>query len=218
MLLDLDHIGEASVRPSPYPFFVVPNALVAARAADIAAAFPTIDRPGAISVDQTDHHPLFAQLLDDLRSDAFRAIIADKLDLDLDQRDIVINVRGQVRLTDGNIHTDTPSKLATVLLYFDPPDAASDTGLRILRGSRNLDDAVEEIPSTLGSMLVFKVTPDCWHGHKPFVGQRHSLQLNYLSGVKTIGKHQLAHRLIGRAKRKLNALRYTPARGHIHRL
>ncbi len=207
MLLDLDHIREASVRPAPYPFFVAPNALVAERATDIAAAFPLIDRPGAVGVDQANQSPLFAQLLDDLRGDALREIIAEKLDLDLDHRDIVINVRGQVRLTDGNIHTDTPSKLATVLLYFDPPDAASDTGLRILRGSKDLDDVVEEIPSTLGTMLVFKVTPDCWHGHKPYVGKRHSLQLNYLSGVKTIGKHQLVHRLIGRAKRKLNVLR-----------
>ena len=207
MLLDLDHIREASVRPSPFPFFVVPDALVAGRAADIAAAFPAIDRPGAVGVDQVDQSPLFAQLLDDLRGDALRDIVADKLDLDLDQRDIVINVRGMVRLTDGNIHTDTPSKLATILLYFDPPDAASDTGLRILRNSKDLDDYVEEIPSTLGTMLVFKVTPDCWHGHQPYVGKRHSLQLNYLSGMKTIGKHQLVHRLIGRAKRKLNALR-----------
>ena len=207
MLLDLDHFREASVRPSPFPFFVVPDALVAGRAADIAAAFPAIDRPGAVGVDQFDQSPLLAQLLDDLRGDALRDIVADKLGLDLNQRDIVINVRGMVRLTDGNIHTDTPSKLATILLYFDPPGAASDTGLRILRNSKDLDDYVEEIPSTLGTMLVFKVTPDCWHGHQPYVGKRHSLQLNYLSGVKTIGKHQLVHRLIGRAKRKLNALR-----------
>ena len=207
MLLDLDQIRAAIVRPAPYPFFVVPLALRTDRAADISAAFPTIERVGAVGVDQVDQAPLFAELLDDLRSDAFRAIIADKLDLDLDQRDIVINVRGQVRLTDGNIHTDTPSKLATVLLYFDRPEDASDTGLRILRGNKNLDDIVEEIPSTLGTMLVFKVTPDCWHGHKPHVGRRHSLQLNYLSGVKTIGKHQLLHRLIGRTKRKFSALR-----------
>ena len=207
MLLDLDRIREASVRPSPFPFFSVPNALRADRAADIASAFPAVDRAGAVSVDQLDQKPLFADLLDDLRGDAFRAVIADKLDLDLDGRDIVINVRGSVRLTDGNIHTDTPSKLATVLLYFDPPGQASDTGLRILRSSKDLDHYVEEIPSTLGTMLVFKVTADCWHGHKPHVGRRHSLQLNYLSGVKTVGKHQLLHRLIGRTRRKLSALR-----------
>ena len=207
MLLDLDHIRDAPVRPAPFPFFVVPDALRADRAADVAAAFPAIDRAGAVGVDQVDQQPLFADLLDDLRGDAFRNLIADKLDLDLDQRAIVINVRGAVRLTDGNIHTDTPSKLATVLLYFDRPDDASDTGLRILRGNKDLDDYIEEVPSTLGTMLVFKVTPDCWHGHKPHVGRRHSLQLNYLSGVKTIGKHQLLHRLIGRTRRKLSALR-----------
>lgn len=205
MLLDLDRIRAAALRPTPYPYFVVPGALRADTAMAVAADFPAIDRPGAVDPDQTSPGPAFAQLLDDLRGPELRSIVGDKLDLDLEGRGVVINVRGQVRRTDGNIHTDTPSKLATVLLYFNQDGEAPDTGLRILRGSKNLDDYVEEIPSTLGTMVVFKVTPDCWHGHKPFVGPRHSLQLNYLSGVKTIGKHQLLHRLVGRMKRKLAA-------------
>jgi hypothetical protein len=55
-------------------------------------------------------------------------------------------------------------------------------------------------------MVVFKVTPNCWHGHGAVSGKRLSLQLNYLSGVKTRGKHQLAHRLVGRMKRKVSHL------------
>ena len=76
----------------------------------------------------------------------------------------------------------------------EPGEVADATGLRILRNGRNLDDYVEEVPPLLGTMLAFKVTPDCWHGFKPFSGPRHSLQLNYLSGIKTKHKHEAARR------------------------
>ena len=205
-MLDLTRIRNAPVKVEPYPYFTVEGALAADQAEMIASAFPHIDRPGAIDVEQTQYGAPFAALLDELRSEPFRKLIADKFDVDLEGRDIVINVRGQVRLTDGNIHTDTPSKLVTILLYFNEPGEVDETGLRILKNGRDLDDYVEEMPPTLGTMVAFKVTPNCWHGHKPVAGKRLSLQLNYLSGIKTIGKHQLAHRLVGRLKRKVSHL------------
>lgn len=205
-MLDLQTIRQAPVRHDPYPYFVVPKAFTGPPAAAVAAAFPEIARPGAVDVDDTSYGPAFEALLDELKGDDFRALIAEKFDVDLGGRDIVINVRGKMRLTDGNIHTDTPSKLVTVLLYFNEPGEVDQTGLRILRNGRDLDNFVEEVPPTLGTMLAFKVTPDCWHGHKPLEGKRRSLQLNYLSGIKTVGKHQLGHRLAGRMKRKLAAL------------
>lgn len=170
---------------------------------EAAIAFPRVKRAGAVPVDQTIYGPPFAELLAELRGQPFREIIAEKLDVELDGRPTVITIRGKTRWTDGNIHTDTPSKLVTVLLYFNLPGQADETGLRILRGSKDLDDFVEEIPPTLGTMVAFKVTPNCWHGHKPFEGIRHSLQLNYMSGSKRFGKHQLARRLWSRFKRKM---------------
>ena len=205
-MLDLQRIRNAPVRTEPYPYFMVEGAIAAAEAPQVAADFPVIGRPGAINVDETDFGPAFAALLDELRGEEFRRLIADKLDIDLDCRDIVVNVRGQMRLTDGNIHTDTPSKLVTVLVYFNEPGETDKTSLRILRNGHDLDDFVEEMPPRLGNMVVFKVTPDCWHGHHAVPGKRLSLQLNYLSGVKTRGKHQLAHRLVGRMKRKVSHL------------
>jgi SM-20-related protein len=202
-MLDLQRIRNAPVRSQPYPYFLVEGAIKASDAPKVAADFPDIERPGAINVDNTEFGPAFEALLDELRGDEFRRLIADKLDVDLDDRDIVINVRGQMRLTDGNIHTDTPSKLVTVLVYFNEPGETDKTSLRILKNGKDLEDFVEEIPPRLGNMVVFKVTPNCWHGHHAVHGRRLSLQLNYLSGVKTRGKHQLAHRLVGRMKRKV---------------
>lgn len=107
-MLDLKQIRQAPVRSAPYPYFVVNDAIVANQARDAADTFPQVDRPGAVNVDETDYGAPFGTLLDDLRSDRFRALIAEKLEIDLSGRDIVINVRAQTRLTDGNIHTDTP--------------------------------------------------------------------------------------------------------------
>lgn len=205
-MLDLDRIRNAPVKSEPYPYFFVEQAIRSDLAPKVAADFPEIDRPGAINVETTQFGPSFAALLDDLKSERFRKLIAEKLDVELDNRDIVINVRGQMRLTDGNIHTDTPSKLVTVLVYFNEPGEMDKTSLRILKNGKDLDDFVEEMPPRLGNMVVFKVTPDCWHGHQAVPGKRLSLQLNYLSGVTTRGKHQLAHRLVGRMKRKVSHL------------
>lgn len=205
-MLDLARIRNAPVRLEPYPYFMVEGAIKAAEAPNVAADFPAIDRSGAINVDETEFGPAFGALLDELRGDKFRRLVAAKLDVELEDRDIVVNVRGQMRLTDGNIHTDTPSKLVTVLVYFNEPGETDQTSLRILKNGKDLDDYVEEIAPRLGNMVVFKVTPNCWHGHNAVPGKRLSLQLNYLSGVKTRGKHQLAHRLVGRMKRKVTHL------------
>lgn len=202
-MLDLDRIRAAPVTTEPYPFFIVPGAFSGAEAKEVAADFPAIDRPGAVRLGEAAHGPAFDRLLDDLHSDEFRAVIAEKFGVDLDDKDVVVNVRGKMRLTDGNIHTDTPSKLVTVLVYFNEPGTVDETALRILRNGHDLDNVVAEVPPHLGTMLAFKVTPDCWHGHKAIEGERKSLQLNYLSGIKTRGKHQLGHRLVGRFKRKV---------------
>jgi len=203
MFLDLDRIRSAVVRELPYRYFALFGALCPVEAVEAAEAFPRLARPGAISVEQAGGGPPFDRLLDELRSDEFRSIVAEKLDVDLSGKDIVINVRGQTRVTDGNIHTDTPTKLVTVLLYFNQDGAGGDTALRILNGPGNLDDFVEEVPPILGTMVAFKVTPNCWHGHKPYAGVRKSLQLNYLSGVERVSKHEGGRRFWSHIKRRV---------------
>src|SRR4051812_44752514 len=100
-MLDLAQIQKADVRHSPYPYFIVRDAIAADKAQAAADSFPAINRPGAVDIKETNFGPPFAALIDDLKSAAFRNIIAKKLDVDLDGKDIVVNVRGQVRLTDG---------------------------------------------------------------------------------------------------------------------
>lgn len=203
VFLNLDRIRAAPVRELPYRYFSVLDALFPAEAIEAADAFPQVDRAGAVSADLSPIGPAFVCLLDELRGDEFRNLIGKKLDLDLSDKEVVINVRGRVRVTDGNIHTDAPTKLATVLLYFNREGEGGDTGLRILNGPDDIDDFAEEVPPVLGSMVAFKVTQNCWHGHKPFSGERHSLQLNYLSGIERNGKHEGSKRFWSHLRRRV---------------
>ncbi len=202
-LLDLDAINAAHVSRVPYPYFVSEKALKAGTQARVFDDFPPISRPGAIEAEETLYGPEFGRLLQELRSRPFAEMLSDKLNLELVGRPTTVNVRGMMRWTDGNIHTDSPSKLVTVLMYFNSPGQAEGTGLRILNGNHSIEDYVLEVPPVLGTMVAFKVTPDCWHGHLPYEGPRCSLQLNYLSNRKPVVKHQLAYRLWSRFKRKL---------------
>ena len=110
-------------------------------------------------------------------------------------------VRGVMRSKDGRIHTDSRTKVITVLLYLNASWEGEGGHLRILRGGDDIEDYVEEIPPLAGTMVVFQVTDNCWHGHKPVVGKRQSIQMNYLTGGGARDKHQFFHNLSARLKR-----------------
>jgi hypothetical protein len=200
-LVDYDALDAARLRTDPYPYVIANDIIAADRAADVEADFPEMDKAGSIPVAKLDYGPAFAAFVEELKSDRFRTAIGKKFGVDLKDKEILVTARGQMRITDGNIHTDTPEKLITILIYFnrDWPDRTS--ALRILRGGEDLEDYVEEAPPALGTMVAFKVTDNCWHGHTEMQGPRKSIQMNYLSGVKLRGKHQPLHRLRGQLKR-----------------
>ena len=55
-------------------------------------------------------------------------------------------VRGFVRSRDGEIHTDSKTKLITVLLYMNEGWESDGGRLRILRSGTDLEDSVAEVP------------------------------------------------------------------------
>jgi hypothetical protein len=206
-LLNLAEIQSATLKRDPYPYMVVEDVINADAIEAILGDFPAIDYPGSIPVSEVRYGPAFQTLLDELNGPAFRDTIAARFGLDLANRPIMTTVRGVMRDKDGRIHTDSKTKVITVLLYFNQDWRDSGGHLRILRNGTDLDDFVEEIPPKLGTMVVFQVTDNCWHGHKPVVGKRLSIQMNYLTGEAARGKHQFFHRLSARLK-KLFARRH----------
>ena len=199
--IDYDVLAAEPLRTDPYPFIIARDMIAADRAPAIEADFPEMEKAGSIPIDKLSYGPAFAELVEELKSDRFRSLMGEKFGVDLKDKEILVTARGKMRIKDGNIHTDTPEKLITILIYFnrDWPDRTS--ALRILRNGEDLEDYVEEARPLLGTMVAFKVTDNCWHGHTEMVGERKSIQMNYLSGIKVIGKHQPLHRLKGQAKR-----------------
>ncbi len=200
-MLNMAAIAEARLEQQPFPHFLVTDSLLDDALNGVLQDFPAIDAGGSIPVQQTSAGPRFLELLNVLEGDAFRSLMERKFAIDLEGRPVVTTVRGMMRHKDGRVHTDSRSKLLTVLLYFNREWTAKGGRLRLLDSPDSLDRPVKEIAPLAGTMLGFLVTPDCWHGHTPIEGKRLSLQLNYLVSNSAESKHSLLHGLSARAKR-----------------
>jgi Rps23 Pro-64 3,4-dihydroxylase Tpa1-like proline 4-hydroxylase len=98
----------------------------------------------------------------------------------------MITVRGHTDKTDGRIHTDSLTKIITVLVYLNETWDEGGGRLRLLRSGTDLEDYIDEVPPRFGTLLAFRRSNNSWHGHKPFVGERRTIQLNWVldEGVK----------------------------------
>ena len=132
-------------------------------------------------------------VIDELDSEEFEAVIADKFDVALDGRPKMYSLRGYTRAKDGSIHTDSKDKIITVLLYLNENWQQVGGRLRILRDGANVDNFVAEVPPDNGTLLVFKRSDTSWHGHHPFEGPRRSLQMNWMTSEGSKGWHKVRH-------------------------
>ena len=123
-----------------------------------------------------------------------RTILENKFQVDLKDKPVVSTFRGYSRIKDGKIHSDSKTKIITVLLYLNEKWDESSGLLRMLKEKDNIDNYITEIPASMGSMVAFKVTNNCWHGFIPFEGKRCSIQLNYLN-EEALSKHKIRHKL-----------------------
>lgn len=202
-------IESASLSREPFDHFIVPQALEPACAAGLGAEFPAIQSAGSFSLKDAPPGPILSAVIQDLLSDRFRHRMEAVFGLDLTGRPAVVTLRGQACDRDGRIHTDSKTKLLSLLLYLNDEWPSPGGRLRLLRNARSLDDAVVEIPPTMGRLLVFRRSDDSWHGHTPFAGQRRALQLNFLSSDRASFVGGLRHRLsaIGKARVAASARR-----------
>ena len=110
-------------------------------------------------------------------------------------------MRGFTREKDGEIHTDTKSKIITVLLYMNEGWEKSGGRLRVLRSPTNLEDYAAEISPNGGTLLVFRRSENSWHGHYPFEGPRRTIQMNWVTDQGVVDREQGRHRLSTRIKK-----------------
>lgn len=184
----------------PFPHLLVRNFLSRETVAKIAGDFPKLPGPGAFPPAALKPKGHFAGLIEELAGPWLRQAIENKFSIDLAGSPLIWTVRGYVRERDGAVHTDTRSKLVTLLLYLNEDWTSAGGRLRLLRSRDALDDPVVEVPPLGGTLLVFRRSDHSWHGHLPHAGERRALQLNFMTDAKIAAREQARHLLSARVK------------------
>ena len=117
--LRLEALRATPLVSEPFAHLVVPGLVSAAGLAAINADYPKISSPGSFPTDQVTFGPAFQTLLDELESDEFREAFEEKFKLDLTSRPTITTVRGRCDAGDGKIHTNSKTKIITVLIYMN---------------------------------------------------------------------------------------------------
>jgi hypothetical protein len=180
----------------PFDFIIVEEFVRREVMASLVADFPEIRRHGSFPVDSVAGGPAFARLVTALTGAALRHAIEDKFGIDLG----LLTVRGRSDGKDGRIHTDSVTKIITLLLYMNPEWDRAEGRLRLLRGPRNLEDYAAEVAPVAGAMLAFRCSARSFHGHYAHVGVRRSLQLNWVTESSVVRRELGRHRWSARLK------------------
>lgn len=193
--LDLDRLDGTPLTRDPFEFLIVPGFLKAESLPALHADFPKVKGPGSFPVSTLGIGSTFGRLLAELEGPDMRAAIERKFGVDLKNRPTMITVRGRCRADDGGIHTDSVTKIITVLIYFNGKWESSGGRLRMLRGANDIEDYVAEVPPVEGTLLAFRRSDKSFHGHKSFEGERRAIQLNWVSGPDVVRRELSRHRL-----------------------
>jgi hypothetical protein len=201
---DFAVLERAPLERDPFEFVVIPNFLKSERFPEILADYPEVPGPGSHPPSELSIRGHFQGLMAELLGPEFRAAIERKFAIDLTGRPTMYTVRGFVNERDGSIHTDTETKIITVLLYMNEHWQADAGRLRLLRSADDLEDFVAEVPPNGGTLLVFKRADNSWHGHKPVVGPRRAIQLNWVTSQDVVDYEQRRHQISTKFKKFKN--------------
>jgi SM-20-related protein len=198
--LNVEKFRTTPLTRDPFDFIIVPGFLREEAREALNADFPDIAKPGSYPVSEVHYGASFQGLLDEIQGPEFTTVVGEKFGVDLSGRPTMVTVRGRCQQKDGRIHTDTETKIITLLIYMNQGWEDQGGRLRLLRGVDDLDDMIAEVPPEWGTMLAFRRSDNSFHGHKPFVGQRRSIQLNWVTEASVV-EHELSrHRMSARLK------------------
>ncbi|MDE2184634.1 MAG: 2OG-Fe(II) oxygenase [Alphaproteobacteria bacterium] len=200
-ILDLEALHAAPVAVEPFPYLMVPGFVKAAVIPAIGGDFPKIDLPGSFPLPTLAYGPAFRDFMTAIQGAEFAAAVGEKFGMDLSRRPTMVTVRGQSRADDGQIHTDSRTKIITVLIYMNGKWEAPGGRLRLLRSPDNLDDVIAEVPPDEGTLLVFRNDLNAWHGFKGFEGPRKVIQLNWVTDAGVVWREQTRHKVSAFFKR-----------------
>ena len=204
--LDLAAFRAMPLEREPFQYLVVPAFIKREALSRINADYPKIAERGSFPATQVAYGPAFQALLDQLEGDEFRKAFEEKFGLELAGRPTTTTVRGQCGRGDGKIHTDSLSKIITVLIYMNPTWEKPGGRLRLLRSGSDLNDVLVEVPPVEGTLVAFKRADNSWHGHEPFVGERRVIQFNWVTSEGNRQIAMLRHHASASLKRVLGLL------------
>lgn len=172
------------VRHDPFPFLVAHGQLPERSRTDLDRDFPKYSSAGFFPYDESECGPSIRELVETITSAAFAGAIGTKLGIDdLARYPALVTLCRYNNKRFGTIHTDSKSKVATALLYFNHswPDT-SDGCLRFLSGVDNIDATIApEVKPLYGEFVVFKREDNSFHGYLPFEGERRIIQVAWLT-------------------------------------
>jgi len=200
----------------PFEHLIVERFIGPAPLAEINADYPKISSSGSFPTDELTFGSAFSTLLDELNSDEFREAFEEKFGIDLSSRPTITTVRGMCDAKDGKIHTDSTSKIITVLIYMNEKWGDAGGRLRLLRSANDIDDCIAEVPPVGGTLLAFKRSDNSWHGHKSFAGERRVVQFNWLTSQGNRQIAMLRHHTSASFKRLLRMARAGSGRRSDH--
>jgi len=206
--LDYAKLTATPVATDPFLHVVVPDFVPPTALESVLADLPSLGKRGSFPIDAVTLGANATALMQALEGPRLRTSIETLFGLDLQDAPTMVTLRGWTSERDGRIHCDSLAKRVTVLLYLNrQTDAWSrqDGCLRLLRGPNDLDDFAVEVPPVNGTLLVFPNGPTTWHGHRPFVGQRYGVQLNYMTSDDKARSELRRHRFSAFVKRLTRA-------------
>jgi hypothetical protein len=199
-IFDLDRFRAAALRRDPFDFVVVEDFVRREELGPLVEDFPRVPGHGSFPVESLVYGPAFSRFVVELTGPALRLAVEEKFGLDLGHRPTMITVRGRSDGKDGRIHTDSESKIITVLLYLNAVWDRPEGRLRLLRGPDDIEDYVQEIVPLAGTMLAFRRSSRSFHGHRPHVGERRIVQLNWVTEQAVLRRELTRHRWSARWK------------------
>ena len=199
--IDLAAFEAAPLTREPFPFVMVPHFVRPEAMGAINADYPLVAYPGSFPLPTLEYGPAFARLMRAIQGPEFTHAVERKLGVDLTGRPTMVTARGVSAARDGQIHTDSRTKLITVLIYMNNAWEAKTGRLRLLRSPDNLDDVIAEVPPDEGTLLAFKNEPNAWHGFHAFEGPRRVIQLNWVTDMGVVKREQFRHRVSAFFKR-----------------
>lgn len=207
-VVDFGALHASVINRDPFPHVVVRHFVPPSALGAVVAALPGIGQGGSFPIASVSLGAAAQALVRELEGPDVRRAIAGKFGLDLSQAPTMLTLRGMSREQDGQIHRDSDAKKVTALLYLNPADAAwagQGGSLRLLRSQTDMDSAAVEVPPVDGTLILFPNGPNTWHGHRPYVGRRYVMQLNYMSSGLAAGWEMMRHRLSAMFKKPASA-------------